>query len=426
MSEHNSSLNHSSGIDIRRIIQKKPITSLALVAVFSLIVGLGLVVQSDQMLTSSSRAASGSNGPQCPVGSVPLFYKTGSFDSSNMYPGTTVVSSKGKWKIATRRGVIVAEAGSGKNTINLSFASPIILDKVLIYDNDHNPPWTLNGYSLPKTANNQWFPAPYDFPNKTPTTSLVFNSNGDSPHFNVCIPGNPPSIVNSPTPTIPSTSPSLPPTTATPMPISCAGMTAVVQGTQLYLTVTPNNPGSGYYFKIVKDRFTVFNDTFSNASSGVAVINNPTAGKYIGYVTRTLGGQLVTSTACEYTYVVATPTQPPVPTVNTSVPRCIYAEPDEKVPAGGKTVYVNVLAENANIMKLTNVSTGAVIGTYQYNNMGSTPNEIRTFIRPDHIYRVDVMRQSSSGYVTGNYCTFGGTSTGLTPTGEPLPPSSTF
>ncbi len=143
----------------------------------------------------------------------------------------------------------------------------------------------------------------------------------------------------------------------------------------------------------------------------------------MGYVTRTLGGSLVTSSACEYTYTVATPTKSPTPTVNASIPRCIYAEPDEKVPAGGKTVYVNVLAENANIMKLTNVTTGVVIGTYQYNNMGSTPNEIKTFIRPEQIYRVDVMRQTSSGYVTGNYCTFGGASTGISPTGEPLPPT---
>ncbi len=442
MSEQNYSPNQNGGIDVRRIIREKPITSLALVAVFSLVVGLGLVLQSDQMLTSSSRAASSSNGPQCPAGTMPLFNKTGNFESSNMYPGTTVLATKGNWKIATRKGVIVAEAGSGNATVNLAFASPITIDKVLIYDNDHNPAWTLNGYTLPKTANNQWFPAPYDFPNKAPTTSLIFNSNGDSPHFNVCIPGNPPNLTITPTSTpLPSVTPTKPPgvtvtptkpVSPTPSTIACTSMNGQITvdkygATKLSLTVHPNIPLPGYYVRIMKDGSIVSQSTMQTFALYTATISNPTTGKYVAYVSRSSSLGFVTSPQCEYTNAVAatpspTVTQPP----QAILPQCISASPTEPIPYGGGSVNVSVTALNSNYVRFLEIGKNnsyVLLGTFPYT--GTSANNYRLNLKTAQAYRVESLRLENGTWLTGSFCRFEGAPAGMSPTGEPLP-SSTF
>lgn len=520
MSDHTYSSNQNSGIDIRRIIREKPITSLALVAVFSLVVGLGLVIQSDQMLTSSSRASGGSNVPSCPVGTTPLFYKAGSMTPDNIViAGAKVESAQGNWRIAAKNRTLVAEGG---NKLRITFPRAISFDKVLIYDNDprnsKERAWSINGQPLPTTGNNSWYPLPYDLPNKGPFTYLDFNNNGDSPHFNVCLPdtnvflpcppdqlsgwpecryrattfdgpkcratavdykgvpgptsGNDldwfkwaqmppkplscgtscalapsfcqttitggPSLSPTPMPSISitriptATTTPLPTITATPVAgLSCSSMNGSIvtdkNGQKLSLTVRPNVVGSGYYVRIMKDNQVVHESAKQYSSMYTASIQYPTAGKYIGYVSDRMGVGFVTSLQCEFnnTTVVSTLTPTASPTT-APLPQCIAANITQPIPYGGGNVNVSVSAINSNYVRFLRIGQNnsyILMGTYQYN--GTSPNNYQLYLTPGQAYRVETLRYvSGSTWITGTACRFEGAATGISPTGEPLPPSS--
>lgn len=187
-------------------MNKKIILSIVSLIV---VIFIGLTIY---LISNRQTLFSQATGPQnCPSGTQLLFPSSTSLKvGSTVALGGTIEAFNG----TSHDGTAVMESRDGVPmiryvvTIKVKFPTNVILDSALIWDNDPKTgetPWTINGVSLPKTANNVWAPL---FKLNQTTNVMSFANGGDSSHINVC-------VKNAPNPTATP----FPSNTKTPTPI---------------------------------------------------------------------------------------------------------------------------------------------------------------------------------------------------------------